>query len=619
MKPTRRPEGSDRRRLGLKSRFRRWSYRFGKTRGPLASAALSRWAQDLYRASAREPPLRGAVFAIDQLELHARSLAATQVIGNHHGDDRLLKRLADSERVIGRCHDLLSEAHQAGRHITPAAEWLLDNHWLIEEQIYLARKHFPRGYSRQLPRLVGRDPAGGARAGRPRIYEVILEFVAHVDGRVDDEALARYTDAYQSVTHLTLGELWSVAIMLRRALVENLRRVTANLSWQRAHRDCALAWAQRIDALSDRQEGAFGVLADMVREDPPLSTAFVAQFTQALQGRGATTTFVLAWLEQRLAEKGLTLDEVIRADSQNQAADHASMANTISSLRRVNATQWHEFVELHSTTERILRAEPSGVYGRMDFATRDEYRHVVEALGRRFHVDEDEVARTAVELAATAHAARPGDVAGHVGYLLVDDGTRQLERALRGRPAPRRFPRPLLRGLKLLAYLGPVAVLSAFGVLLLLVQSGGTPDFAWPVLALCAALAASQFATATVNWCASMIRKPRALPRMDFEHGIPDDCRTMAVVPTLLTGQQRIAALLEGLELRYLANRDPNLWFALLTDFGDADQEHVEGDDAQLALAAGGIARLNAKYAAGAQGRFFLFHRPRRFNAAERC
>ncbi|RJO66043.1 MAG: cyclic beta 1-2 glucan synthetase [Myxococcales bacterium] len=586
----------------------------GKKPDPLPSADLARWAEDLYRASANDSPLRGAVFAIEQLELHAKALAATHGLDRRRGGDRLLKRLADSERVIARCHDLMSGAHAAGRRLTPAAEWLLDNHYLIEEQVYLARKHFPPSYSRQLPRL-----ADGKLVGSPRVYDLILEFIAHVDGRVDDEALARYTAAYQSVTHLTLGELWSVAIMLRLALIDNLRRVAVSISWQRAHRDCALAWAQRIDATSDKHESALLILADMVRANPPLSTAFVAQFTQALQGRGATTTFVLAWLEQRLAEKGQTIEEVVRAESQRQAADQASMANSIASLRLVNATEWHKFVEANSTTEKILRDEPAGVYSRMDFATRDEYRHVVEAMARRLHVGEEEVARTAVALAAARHAVQSADVAAHVGYMLVDDGKRHLERALRGQQAARLFSRQLLRGLQLLAYLGPVALLSAAGVAWLVMLSRRAPDFAWPLLAFCAALAASQCALAAVNWFATIIRRPRALPRMDFEHGIPDGCRTVAVVPTMLSGAQRIATLIEGLELRYLANRDPNLWFGLLTDFGDADQEHIEGDETLLALAAGGIEELNEKYGDGAHGRFFLFHRPRLYNPQEGC
>ncbi|MHB8078447.1 MAG: GH36-type glycosyl hydrolase domain-containing protein [Candidatus Krumholzibacteriia bacterium] len=582
--------------------------------GLLTPAALDGWAENLYRDGASDPPSRGAVFAIEQLELHARALATSHRLGQRRGDDRLLRRLADSERVIARCHELMSRAHAAGRRLTLAAEWLLDNHYLIEEQVFLTRKHFPRGYSRQLPRLTG-----GALTGLPRIYDLVLEFIAHVDGRVDDEALARYVAAYQSVTHLTLGELWSVAIMLRLALLDNLRRVAVSISWKRAHRDRALAWARRIDSPSAKHDSALLVLADMVRADPPLSTAFVAQFTQALQGRGVTTTFVLAWLEKRLAERGQTIEEVVRAESQSQAADQASMANSIASLRLVNATEWYRFVEANSATEAILRAEPAGVYARMDFTTRDEYRHVVETTARRLHLDEEVVARTAVSLAATSQAAHSGEVSGHVGYLLVDDGKRHLERALRGQRARRLFPRHLLRGLRLSSYLGPVALLSAAGVFWLIGLARGAPDAAWPVLAIAATLAASQCAIAVVNWISSLVRKPRTLPRMDFEQGIPDDCRTMVVVPTLLTGPRRIAALIEGLELRYLANRDANLWFALLTDLRDADQEHLAGDEALVTLAADGIAELNGKYGDDAHGRFFLFHRPRLHNPREGC
>ncbi|MFA5058248.1 MAG: hypothetical protein WC485_09060, partial [Opitutaceae bacterium] len=589
-------------------------YRFKKTPGLLTSPDLARWAEDLYQDSADDSTLRGAVFTIEQLEMHAKALAATHMLGRRHGGDRLLNRLTDSARVIDRCHDLMSRAHSDGRRLTPAAEWLLDNHYLIEEQVYLARKHLPRGYSRQLPRL-----AGCHAAGMPRIYDLIQEFISHVDGRVDDEALARYTAAYQSVTHLTMGELWSVAIMLRLALIENLRRVAVSISWKRAHRDRAIEWAQRIDGPKEKHGSALMVLADMVRENPPLSTAFVAQFTQSLQGRGATTTFVLAWLEQQLAERGQTIEEVVRAESQSQAADQSSMANSIASLRLVNATEWNKFVESNSATERILRDEPAGVYGRMDFTTRDEYRHVVEATARRLRIGEEVVARTAVALAAEHHAIKSSDVTAHVGYMLVDDGKPHLVRALRGQLAARLFSRRLLRGLKLLAYLGPITLLSALGAGWLVMQLRLAADLAWPVLAFCAVLAASQCSIAMVNWFTSIIRRPRALPRMDFEHGIPDDCRTMVVVPTMLTERKRIAAIIECLELRYLANRDPNLWFGLLTDFGDADREHVEGDETLLELAAGGIEKLNEKYDNGAHGRFFLFHRPRIHNPREGC
>jgi cyclic beta-1,2-glucan synthetase len=609
--PRRTARRREKRRTGWWNRLRRLFHGPGDTQGPVALPDLVRWARDLYLSSGEEQPLHGAVFTVDQLEMHARALAASHRPGRPRRDDGLLRRLGDSERVIGRCHQLLLAAQEAGSRLASSAQWLLDNHWLIEEQVQLARRHFPPGYSRQLPRV-----ASGAAAGVPRIHDIILEFVVHVDGRVDEEALARYLCAYQEVTPLTLGELWSVPIMLRLALVESLRRVTVNMSWQRAHRDNAIVWARRFDAIPDRQEGAFQVLADLVGEKPPLSPAFVTQFTLALQGRGSTTTLVLAWLEQQLADRGQTLEGMVGAESQRQGADHASMSNTISSLRLVNSMKWPTFVEAHSIVEDILRGETAAVYHRMDFATRDRYRHVVESLARRFRLDEITVAR---EVVALADAAQPGKVAAHSGYWLVDDGRVQLERVLGG--AKGVLPRPSCRSgrLQLPAYLGLVGLFTGLGMLLLAPLVIGAAGPATPLLLLCAALAASQAAIAMVNWLATMLRSPRPLPRMDFEEGIPDDCLTIAVVPTMLSGPERIASMLEGLELRYLANRDPNLCFALLTDHTDSGLEHAPEDAHLLELAAAGIGELNARYNGDQHGCFLLFHRPRLYNPQEGC
>ena len=122
--------------------------------------------------------------------------------------------------VLLSVHSLLTEAVKADRRITPAGEWLLDNFYLIEEQIRTAKRHLPKGYSRELPRLLD-----GPSAGLPRVYDIALETISHGDGRVDPESLSSFVAAYQTVTILKLGELWAIPIMLRLALIENLRRV----------------------------------------------------------------------------------------------------------------------------------------------------------------------------------------------------------------------------------------------------------------------------------------------------------------------------------------------------------------------------------------------------------
>jgi cyclic beta-1,2-glucan synthetase len=580
----------------------------------LRTMEFERWVAQLHLMSTREPPLRGAVFSSEQLEMHAKMLSASHTLGKNCENDRLLKRLADSRRIIHRCHDLMSKVHISGTRLAPAAEWLLDNHYLIDEQIFLTQKHFPRGYSLRLPHL-----AEGESKELPRTYDLMLGLISHSDNQVDSETLFRYISAYQSKVHLTMGELWAVPIMLRLALVENLRRVAINVAWKHAHRDSALSWAERINKAGDKHTLALLALAEMVRENPTLSVAFVANFSQALQGSGATSSFATAWLEQRLTEQGQTIEEIIRAESQGQAADQASMAHGIASLRFVNSTEWHTVVETHSVTEQILRKDPAGIYENMDFATRDKYRHVIENFSRRFKIDEEKVARIAIDLAAASPDSKYSNVERHVGYLLIDNGKPRLLQALRGNHFSGLGICPPKNGLRLFFYLFPAILLSLAIAMYFAALSNTTPLFVRIAAMLFSLMASFQCGIQLTNWFVSLIFRPKILPRMNFEHGIPAQCRTIAVVPTFLTSLSQIDEIVNGLELRYLANRDSNLWFGLLTDFGDASQEHCANDDSLIEQASRGIAALNDKYCRGKQDGFFLFHRPRRFNPQERC
>src|SRR4051812_21309524 len=318
-----------------------------------------------------EQPLRSELFSIDQLDQHAKSVAEKHELDTRRGPDRLLPRLDENEAVLLRAYELVNAAVAVNRRIAPAAEWLLDNFYLIEEQIRTARRHLPRNYSRELPRL-----GDGESAGYPRVYDIALELISHVDGRVDAENLSCFVAAYQTVATLKLGELWAVPIMLRLALIENLRRVGARIASGRSDRDRANHWSDKLVEVSEKDpKNLVLTLADMVRDNPPLTSAFVAEMARRLQGQAPSLSLAMSWIEQRLAENGLAVGQLVQIESQNQAADQVSIGNSIGSLRFLAAMDWREFVETHSVVEHTLRADPADVYQDMDFATRDRYRH----------------------------------------------------------------------------------------------------------------------------------------------------------------------------------------------------------------------------------------------------
>ena len=542
-------------------------------------------------------------------------------------------------------------ANEKGRRIAPAAEWLVDNFYLIEEQVRLAKRHLPKDYAKELPRL-----KTGPNAGRPRVYDLALEIISHVDGRVDIESLSAFVQSYQRVEPLRLGELWAVPIMLRLALIENLRRVSARIAAGQADQDLAHAWSQRMLAAGKRDpKSVVRVLAEMydaLRElgqeeqtaesraggqsggagdeaggesTVQLTPSFVTEFSRRMQGQTLTTAFPMEWVTQVLGEQGQTLDQMIQRESQRQAADQVSIGNSISSLRFLESCDWKEFIESTSVVESTLRGDPADVYTDQSFATRDRYRHSVEVVAKRSPLTERQVADLAVERARDADDGGPNGHAftarrrRHVGYWLAGAGRPALERAADLRPS---FGQKLVRLGRLAPlswFVGGVGVITLVLAAAILAWSGRTGMTAACALLLIVPLllACSQIGVNLINWLVTVTAKPSQLPMLDYSGGIPATARTVAVVPTMLTSKAGIDLLVQGLEIRFLSNRDENLHFALLSDFADADAERVEGDAALEQYAAQQVRDLNARYGFDGDGKFMLFHRPRKWNESE--
>ncbi|WP_098424280.1 GH36-type glycosyl hydrolase domain-containing protein [Marinobacter sp. LV10R520-4] len=561
--------------------------------------------------------LRAELFSIEQLKCHAVTLAAQHGIDPRPGPDRLLPRLADNARVLLVAYDVVTAAVMPGHRIVPSEAWLLDNFYLIEQQINLARRHLPRGYSRQLPRL-----AVGSSAGFPRIYDLALELISHMDGRVDIDNTTQFVVAYQTAEPLQLGELWAFPIMLQLALLENLRRVAVRIARRREDLDAAITWADRMLTTAENEPGRLvHLLAEFASAGVPLTAPFVEEFYARLQVQGSTMAFVQAWVEQKLHEQGVTAIQLSQAASRTAAANQVSIANSIGSLRLIGATDWKDFVESLSAVEKSLREDPADTYVHQDFATRDRYRHVIEDIARVSPRREWEVAREAIALSHKAvKRLGPDDRSAHVGYYLIDRGRHCLEQSVGCCLSRKTRVRRACRRHRLLLYASSILLLTAVTTVLAQFPFGGCVpgDWRYWLFAAMGLIGGSALAVSLVNRVVTMFLPPRALPRLDFSKGIPDSERTMVVVPTLLDRTQEIDDLLEALEIRYLGNRDRNLFFALLTDFRDASTCTLPEDESLLEYARVAIDTLNATYNDDRPCIFYLFHRPRVWNAVER-
>src|SRR5919112_3355304 len=372
------------------------------------------------REAREEEPIREELFSVERLEQFAATLAAEhRVVEGPSRGRSLLPRLEENGRALVSAYRTLADAIREGRSISPAAEWLVDNFHIVEEQLREIREDLPRGYYLELPKL-----KAGAPAGYPRIYAVALSLIAHTDSRLDAETLRRFVRAYQQATPLTIGELWAVAITLRLALVENLRRLATRIVAAREAREEADALAdQLLEAVRRQPETLTALLAGRLRKREDLDRAFVVQLTQRLRDQDPAFMPVFEWLERRLQKQGLSTEQAVHLEHQRQATAQVTVRNIITSMRLISTLDWRDFFESVSLVDPLLGEDPAGVYARMSFQTRDRYRHVVERIAKRAGADQLEVARGALRLAADAHTQRPEDAArAHVGtYLIGED------------------------------------------------------------------------------------------------------------------------------------------------------------------------------------------------------
>jgi len=550
-------------------------------------------------------PLRGQLLGLEALEARARELAARFTLARNpdRGTRRFFRRFRQNMSVLRHAYHLLAADVHLGEATPPAAEWLLDNFHLIDNEDVEIRRHLSRSYYRELPKLASRELAGASR-----VYAMAVALIRASDGRLDLERIARFVSSYQTMAPLSIGELWAWPLMLRAGLIENLRRLADDLLEARKARLEADRTFQLWEHRSSDKD------LPPIPERPP--TAYIVQLLRRLREHGPHMAPLRDRLKQELALHLISPEDAIRAEHQEQAAAQVSMGNSITSLRLCATLDWTHFFERVSLVEHILRRDPSGTYGRMDLPTRDSYRREVEELAEPTGEAQIRVALRAIESAREALERDPEDQrAAHVGDHLLGGGREALETDVAYHPKLLRrlgrFGRRHTTGL----YLGSIGILTAAFVAVCV-------SFVWRTgfevpAALLALIPGSELAILVVQSVCSRLVRPRTLPRLDLSAGVPEDGRTMVIVPTLLTSVEDVKDLLEHLEVQALGNLDPRISFAILGDFRDAPSEVMPEDEAILKAAKDGIRELNARHAEDGGDRFHLFHRARLWNSHE--
>ena len=566
-----------------------------------------------------EDSVRAELFSAAHFEKYAETMAMGHEVSSYpiRGVD-LVKRVAENENVLIESFKMIAQTIHAERAITPAAEWLIDNFYIVEEQIKDIRDHLPIGFYKELPKLVS-----GEFKDYPRVYAIAWEFVAHTDSLFDPELLKSILKNYQSIRPLTMGELWAISITLRIVLVENLRRLSARIVGSQ------IARAQ-ADHLADELLGLWGIpkrtnkeIIESLREQT-LSIGFAVQLVQRLRFQEEVSSTVLSWLDKRLKTLGLEADKIVQDVHTGHTAANITVRNIITSMKLMSSLDWRDFFEQVSLVNIELRGHP--LYEKMDFITRDKYRHSIEELSRQSKLTELQVASALVSKIESEFEKSKSnnqvidEKRFEMGYYLISNGRYEFEADIHYKL---KFRNRLLRfyiAHRELLYFGGIFLLTYFFVSFCLTKEHEERSFLILfALGLMGLFPASELAISLINRFTNYSLIPRHLPRLDFSKVIPSNSKTFVVVPTMLINHEDILGQVEQLEVHYLSNPDDSVFFAILSDWRDATTEHLETDDLILSTAINQINYLNTKYKKNSNGknRFYLFHRYRLWNESE--
>src|SRR5581483_11768619 len=283
---------------------------------PFASNSVTTFGPD----PLGDAPLRAELFGLERLEAHAHTLAQSAKARTEPGVS-LLRWFEQQSEAFLRTYEAIKTAYRTEKSFGADAEWLLDNVRIIQDALREVGTDLPRGYYKLLPKLID-----GPWRGYPRIFALALDLIRHCDSSLDETIITRFLQAYQTVTPLTIGELWGVPIMLRLGLVDNLRRLARQILAAHETRLQARAWVAR-----NVVAGA-AVLPAALRPTEALSESFVVHLLEELRGHPLDHSWSDAWLDACLADRGVTAVEVVRCAAQQQAANQVSIGNCVTTL-----------------------------------------------------------------------------------------------------------------------------------------------------------------------------------------------------------------------------------------------------------------------------------------------
>lgn len=508
--------------------------------------------------------INGAILSQNELENYLQKVASDHNLQNYSNKNTYpIPRLKENFELITVVYHMLNEHIKLGIPIHPAGEWILDNYYVIEENVKAIKNDLTL---KKYAHFLGIQD--GSYSGFARCYVLASEIVNFTDNKIDAKNLKSFLQAYQTKKTLGMEEIWNINIFLQIALIENIRQICEKIYFSQVQKYKVENIIERLVENKEKENLQFTHLHEYkakVKQASPMKYSFIEYLSYRLKKYGKKAYPFFNVLEEQVSKMGMTVAEVIQKEHFDIALRKISMGNAITSMKTLNRMSMVDIFEEINGVEETLKQDPAGVYDKMDYQTKVEYRNVIKLLSQKINLSEIYIAKKCLELAK----GRSGKEA-HIGYYLIDKGKEELYELLTGKKQ-----KLFSYDTKAKLYVSLISLL-AIGTTLLTsiwLYKKTTSTLVSILLFLFLLIPIQTIWVQVVQAVLGKLVKPKKIPRLDMQEGIPKEYATFVVIPTILKSKEKVEELMKKLEVYYYANKSENLYFALLGDCSSGKNE----------------------------------------------
>ena len=552
--------------------------------------------------------ITGTMLEKSQLEKHLEKIASSHnTTSKSQKDTYPVPQLIENFKTIEEVYNILNEHLKLGINIHPAGEWLLDNFYIIEETVKQIQKELPLN---KYMNFVG--ISNGEYKGFARIYVLASEIVAYTDNKIDRENLEDYLISYQRKKTLSMDEIWNIGVFLQIAIIENITDICAQIYSSQIQKYRAENIAERLVENKDKSQTKFKNTKIEKEFFQDMRYPFIEYMSYILKRYGKKANAYLNVLEEVVEKLGTTVSDVIKKEHFEIATQKVLMGNSITSIKEIQRINFLDIFEKINGVEEILKKDPANVYEKMDYKTKEYYRGKIKEISKKTKISEIYIARKMLELAQ--ENLQETTKKTHIGYYLIDNGINKLYEKLEYTNKKEKTPQA-----KTKIYITTIGILTIIlsailsYILNLKIKNTGLAVISF-ILFL---IPSSEVIIQIIQAILSKTVKPKLIPKMDFSNGIDEDNTTMVVIPTIVKNKEKVAEMFKKLEVYYLANKSPNLYFTLLGDCSESNMQEEKFDIEVIQEGLNQVERLNKKYQNQDFPIFNFIYRKREWNEKE--